>query len=81
MNKCFQPRIALTPYLTLVGTSRCDVSAREIAGGRIAPLHAARTAQRAVPTWLKNSRREIMFRGILSRRTGEDQGEGREVCR
>ena len=36
--------------LTLVGTSRCDVPAREAAGGIIAPLSAARTAQRAVPT-------------------------------
>ena len=36
--------------LTLVGTSRCDVPAREAAGGIIAPLRAARTAQRAVPT-------------------------------
>ncbi|PYK95965.1 MAG: hypothetical protein DME19_21385, partial [Verrucomicrobia bacterium] len=36
--------------LTLVGTSRCDVPTREAAGGIIAPLSAARTAQRAVPT-------------------------------
>src|SRR5437870_8896420 len=36
--------------LTLVGTSRCDVPAREAAGSIIAPLSAARTAQRAVPT-------------------------------
>ncbi|MGD0088208.1 MAG: tRNA 2-thiouridine(34) synthase MnmA [Verrucomicrobiota bacterium] len=34
----------------LVGTSRCDVLAREAAGETIAPLNAARTAQRAVPT-------------------------------
>src|SRR5262245_52017381 len=34
----------------VVGTSRCDVPARVVAGGSIAPLHAARTAQRAVPT-------------------------------
>jgi 23S rRNA pseudouridine2457 synthase len=33
-----------------VGTSRCDVPARAIAGGIVAPLDAARTAQRAVPT-------------------------------
>ena len=32
-----------------VGTSRRDVPARETAGGRVAPLNAARTAQRAVP--------------------------------
>jgi hypothetical protein len=37
--------------LTLVGTSRCDVPAREAAGGSVAPLDAARTAQRAVPTF------------------------------
>jgi len=35
---------------SLVGTSRCDVPARAAAGGTIAPLDAARTAQRAVPT-------------------------------
>jgi phosphosulfolactate phosphohydrolase-like enzyme len=35
--------------LTLAGTSRCDVPARETAGGKVAPLHAARTAQRAIP--------------------------------
>ncbi len=36
--------------LMLVATWRCDVPAREAAGGPVAPLHAARTAQRAVPT-------------------------------
>src|SRR5882672_2044248 len=35
---------------TLVGTSRYDVPARAVAGGTVAPLNAARTAQRAVPT-------------------------------
>src|SRR5882762_4143971 len=35
---------------TLVGTSRCDVPARAVAGGTVAPLYAARTAQRAIPT-------------------------------
>jgi hypothetical protein len=34
----------------LVETSRCDVFARAAAGGTLAPLNAARTAQRAVPT-------------------------------
>jgi len=48
--------------LTLVGTSRCDVPAREAAGGIVAPLNAARTAQRAVPTRFRGSVREI-FRG------------------
>ena len=45
--------------LTLVGTSRCDVPAREAAGGIVAPLNAARTAQRAVPTRFRGSVREI----------------------
>src|SRR2546426_5507567 len=36
--------------MDLVGTSRCDVPARAVAGGTVAPLNAARTAQRAVPT-------------------------------
>ena len=35
---------------SMVGTSRCDVLARAAAGETIAPLDAARTAQRAVPT-------------------------------
>ena len=49
--------------LPLAGTSRCDVPARAVAGGTntdrgarqplVAPLDAARTAQRAVPTWVK----------------------------
>ncbi|MGD0745680.1 MAG: dihydrolipoyl dehydrogenase [Verrucomicrobiota bacterium] len=38
-----------TKMVDVVGTSRCDVPARK-AGGMIAPLNAARTAQRAVPT-------------------------------
>jgi hypothetical protein len=52
--------------LTLVGTSRCDVPAREAAGGTIAPLNAARTAQRAVPTRFRGSMREFSFREILT---------------
>jgi len=60
--------VPLTPALpmhpTVVGTSRCDVPARETAGGIVAPLHAARTAQRAVPTVFRGSKREN-FRGIL----------------
>ena len=51
--------------MNLVGTSRCDVPARETAGGIVAPLHAARTAQRAVPTVFRGSKREN-FRGILT---------------
>ena len=60
---------------TLVGTSRCDVSARALAGGTnttrragnplVAPLDAARTAQRAVPTRFKGSKREISFGRIF----------------
>ena len=53
----------LSMNLTLVGTSRCDVPAREAAGGTIAPLNAARTAQRAVPTRFRGSKLEILFSG------------------
>ena len=38
----------LSMNLTLVGSSRCADSARATAGGTVAPLNAARTAQRAV---------------------------------
>jgi GNAT superfamily N-acetyltransferase len=41
-----------------VGTSRCDVPAREAAGGTGAPLNAAQTAQRAVPTRFNSARRD-----------------------
>jgi hypothetical protein len=51
----------------LVGTPRCGVPARSVAGGRdhpevqfasnVAPLNAARTAQRAVPTTVGDDRR------------------------
>jgi len=34
----------------MAGTSRCHVPACEAADGTVAPLHAARTAQRAAPT-------------------------------
>ena len=51
--------------LTSVGTSRCDVPARESAGGIVAPLNAAWTAQRAVPTRFRGSMRENLFRRIL----------------
>jgi hypothetical protein len=50
--------------LSVVGTSRCDFPARGLAGGtdtcaasgsaRVAPLNAARTAQRAIPTIKEN---------------------------
>src|SRR5213082_2246593 len=46
---------SLPTNLTTVGTSRCDVPAREAAGGIVAPLDAARTAQRAVPTRFRGS--------------------------
>ena len=64
--------LALTPALpmnlTSVGTSRCDVPARESAGGIVAPLNAARTAQRAVPTRFRGSMREVLFWRHLSQR-------------
>src|SRR6267143_1198299 len=48
--------------LTSVGTSSCDVPARESAGGIVAPLNAARTAQqRAVPTRFRGSMREDLL--------------------
>src|SRR5881398_460131 len=47
--------------LTLVGTSRCDVPAREAAGGISAPLSAARTAQRAVPTRFRVQSAKILW--------------------
>src|SRR5947208_13014839 len=55
----------LPTNLTAVGTSRCDVPAREAAGGIVAPLNAARTAQRAVPTRFRVQCAKIFFRGIL----------------
>src|SRR5205823_10009366 len=61
----FPLTLSLSMNHTLVGTSRCDVPAREGAGGIVAPLNAARTAQRAVPTRFRGSMREI-FRGNLS---------------
>src|SRR5437016_1151701 len=55
---CPQPYL----YSAMVGTARCAVSARVVAGGtnmratlaieRVTPLHAARTSQRDVPTTL-----------------------------
>src|SRR5439155_13747578 len=70
-----RPRCAafvLSINLTVVGTSRCDVPARETAGGTVAPLHAARTAQRAIPT---------RFRGFNARTfeaKSSPKGEGRD---
>ncbi len=61
------PTPALPMNLALVGTSRCDVRAREVAGGTVAPLHAPRTAQRAISTEFRGIMREI-FRGSLSPR-------------
>jgi hypothetical protein len=58
--------IPLPLKLTSVGTSRCDVRARESAGGIVAPLKAARTAQRAVPTRFRGSMREDLLRRNLS---------------
>ena len=53
------------PVDAKVGTSRCDVPAREASGGTVAPLNAARTAQRAVPTRFTSARRELNQRVSL----------------
>src|SRR5207247_7381488 len=50
----------------LVGTARCDVPARAIAGGTVAPLNAARTARRAVPTWFMVPMRVQNWKSRLS---------------
>jgi hypothetical protein len=55
----------LSTNLTLVGTSRCDVSARATAGGIVPLLNAAVTAQRDVPTRFGGSWREFFWE-ILS---------------
>ena len=55
--------LSLPMNLTSVGTSRCDVPARESAGGIVAPLNAARTAQRAVPTWFRIQFAKFCFMG------------------
>jgi hypothetical protein len=52
-------------FLAGVGTSRCDVPAREIAGGTGAPLDTVRTAQRAVPTRSEGAMCDFVFPGIL----------------
>ncbi|MEY2466950.1 MAG: repair protein RecN [Verrucomicrobiota bacterium] len=44
-----QSRFDVAMTTNEVGTSRCDVPARAVAGGTIAPLNVSRTAQRAVP--------------------------------
>src|SRR2546421_7792661 len=59
--------------LTSVGTSRCDVPARESAGGIVAPLNAARTARRAVPTRF-NARSFVSEKSLLGGE-GRDEGE------
>jgi protoporphyrinogen oxidase len=43
-------RVVGVAFSRMVGTSHCDVPARAPMGGTVAPLHAARTAQRAIPT-------------------------------
>jgi hypothetical protein len=63
--------VALSMNLTLVGTSRCDVPARATAGGKVAPLHAARTAQRAIPTRFRSSGRKFFGEFSPSRRPSE----------
>ena len=66
--------ITLPMNLTSVGTSRCDVPARESAGGIVAPLNAARTAQRAVPTRFRGSMRE----DLLGRNLGTEKRNATE---
>ena len=63
----------LSMNLSVVGSSRCDDPAHAAAGGIVAPLNAARTAQRAVPTRFRGSMREC-FRGNLSPSDGEGEG-------
>ena len=50
--------------LALVGSPRCGDPARAAADGTIAPLNAARTAQRAAPTRSKGAVHEKL-QGIL----------------
>src|SRR5207248_445753 len=61
--------------LTSVGTSRCDVPAREAAGGIVAPLNAARTAQRAVPTRFRGTMREIIGGNLSPRERAGMRGK------
>jgi hypothetical protein len=62
--------------LTLVGTLRCDVSARATAGGIVPPLNAAETAQRAIPTRFGGFMARIFSGDSLPIRWGEGWGEG-----
>src|SRR5476651_1558101 len=57
-------RIEFCPSPDMVGTSRCDVLAREVAGETDASLNATRTAQRAIPT----TGRYLLKRGRDSRK-------------
>jgi len=81
-RRALPPRPALAPnggyvFSTMVGMARCAVPARVVAGGtnirptlaieRVAPLHAARTSQRDVPTTLKRYNG-----GEGARRAGEE---------
>src|SRR5436853_2451641 len=50
---------SLSLNLTSVGTSRCDVPAREAADSIVAPLNAVGTAQRAIPTRVRGSMCEV----------------------
>src|SRR5213593_4048587 len=66
-NCCSPFRPARYVFSAVVGTARCAVPARVVAGGMndraalafegVAPLHAARTSQRDVPTTPNRSRR------------------------
>src|SRR5882672_11719126 len=76
---------------TLVGTSRCDVPARAVAGGIDAPLNAARTARRAVPTRLPRWPVNFLFpwpfsvlsspgMNLVALITGASRGIGRGIA-
>ena len=73
---------SLPMNLALVATSRCDVPARVPAGGTVAPLNAARTARRAVPTRFRGSMREVSPRRNLSlnRSAGRRHGVFQDRC-
>src|SRR5438093_9730922 len=67
----------------MVGTVRCAVPARVVAGGtndraaltfqRVAPLHAARTSQRDVPTTLNTFGWEYLFSVIELSESRQDR--------
>jgi hypothetical protein len=69
-----------------VGTSRCDIPARAVAGGTtcgeyaavgatIAPLNAARTAQRTVPTSLNRHRASLLRYSARVKSSGQERSQ------